>query len=526
MALMNFTTPSAQRQAPKPDRSVVQRTAHGVLYAAGGQITLALVSWFGGIFLSRLLSVKDFGIYAICSFVVLKLSALSDLGLNTKLIHDTSDPSASQKRSVFSLHLLVSLAFYGIFYAITPVLSVVLGIGRDANAFCRLLGLIILFQPLQTMPVALLSRRLRYDLLTSTEVAGGIAYQIAAVILAFRGFSFWSFGFAALLSTLVRTLMLLAYSPWRPGIAWDSAYLRYCVRFGGAFQLSGLTSAVRDNLVTFLGGPFFGPSAVGLLNWSLRLAWNCTQAYTAISTRVSFPSLSRMRSDPALFGSTLTKMLRYMTMATLLTLSIVAALLPEFIHLVFSDKWLPAVPLFYCFAIRMAAGNYTTLLDFGLKAQGYPERSLKILTLWTIWEFALALAGLKLGYQWIAISSALAIWGAVLWLYRELNSLIPVRIWSASRSSVIAAAVTFLVVHFGKAARVNSLAQFAVAGILGVLIYVCTALAVDGPEAWREVRNDLSILLGHRNTRTTETWVEAVVPPKDKCESYSIGRPG
>lgn len=519
MALLNAST---AKMLPKPERSVAQHTAHGFLYAAGGQVVLALVSWFGGIFLSRLLSVKDFGIYAICSFVVLKLSTLSDLGLNTKLIHDTNDPSVSQKKSVFTLNLMVSLAFYGLLYAATPLLSMALGIGSDANAFCRLLGLIILFQPLQTLPVALLSRRLRFDLLTSTEVAGGIAYQIAAVILAFRGFSFWSFGYAALLSTVVRTLMLLTYSPWRPGIAWDGAYLRHCVRFGGAFQLSGLTSAVRDNLVTLIGGPFFGPSAVGLLNWSLRLSWVCTQAYTAMSTRVSFPSLSRMRADPVLFGAAVSKMLRYVTLATLLTLSIVSALLPELIHLVFSDKWLPAVPLFYCFAIRMVAANYTTLLDFGLKAQGYPERSLKILTLWTVWEFGFALASLKLGYQWIAISSALAIWGAVIWLYRELNSLVPVRIWSASRSSVIAAAVTFAVLHFGKGMHVNSLAHFALAGIIGAVIYFSTVLVVDGREGWREGKKYLSILLGGRKDPAPIPLSTVGPLEEGRCESFSL----
>ena len=498
---MNQSNPLAQEAPPAAvDGSVSQRTAHGVFYAAGGQILLAVVSWFGGIFLSRLLSVKDFGIYAICSFVVLKISTLSDLGLNTKLIHDTDDPTASQQRSVFSLNVMVSLGFYGVFYALTPVLSQVLGIGSDANSFCRLLGLIILCQPLQTLPVALLSRRLRYDLLISTEVAGGIAYQIAAVILAYRGFSFWSFGYAALLSVAVRTFLLSWHSPWRPGLAWDSSYLKSSVRFGGAFQLSGLTSAVRDNLATLVGGPFFGPSAVGLLNWSLRLSWVCTQAFTAVSTRISFPSLSRMRSDAALFGRALTKMLRYANLVTLLTLSVVAALLPEMIHLVFSDKWLPAVPLFYCFAIRMVGANYTTLLDFGLKAQGHPEKSLKILTLWTAWEFGIALAGLKLGYQWIAISSALTIWGAVAWLHRELNALTPVRLWIATRSSVIAAAVTFVVLHFGKTGRVNSLAHFAVAGIAGGLIYVCTVLAVDGLDIWREIRADLPVW---RKTNTT-----------------------
>jgi O-antigen/teichoic acid export membrane protein len=210
-------------------------------------------------------------------------------------------------------------------------------------------------------------------------------------------------------------------------------------------------------------------------------------------------------------------MLRYANLVTLLTLSVVAALLPEMIHLVFSDKWLPAVPLFYCFAIRMVGANYTTLLDFGLKAQGYPERSLKILTLWTAWEFGIALAGLKLGYQWIAISSALTIWGAVAWLHRELNAFTPVRLWIATRSSVIAAAVTFVVLHFGKTGHVNSFAHFAVAGIAGGLIYGCTVLAVDGMDIWREIRADLPVW---RKTNTTEPS-DAKLMEASTCEFSS-----
>src|SRR6185295_19894554 len=59
---------------------VIHRTAKGVLYASAGQVLLFLISWGGGIFLSRLLSISDFGVYAIVSFLVLRASSLSDLG--------------------------------------------------------------------------------------------------------------------------------------------------------------------------------------------------------------------------------------------------------------------------------------------------------------------------------------------------------------------------------------------------------------------------------------------------------------
>jgi|SRR5882724_3862513 len=490
---------SGSNDFPMDYRSIVHGTARGVLYATIGQTLLLLVGLLGGVFLARLLTPQDFGIYAVISFVVLKLNALAELGLNAKLIHDNESPCLAYQRSVFTLHCLIALTVYAIVYLLAPWFVRLFQLG-DVT-FCRTVGLIILIQPFCTIPIALLSRQLRYDSLTLAELVDGIIYQAIAVTLAFLNFSYWSFGIAALLSTVGRSLFLNVSFPWCIGLALDTAYLRRCARFGGTFQLSSLTAVARDNIVTFLGAPLFGPAAVGLLNWSLRLAWICSQTYVAICARIAFPSLSLMRSDPRLFGSVLTKMLRYLNLATLLTLSVVTALAPEIVHLVYTDKWLPAIPLFYYFALRMVAGNYTTLLDLGIKAQGHPERSLRILSLWTVWEWAFALVSVAMfGYVGIAISAAVGIWFALICLYREVSRVASINLWRVSATPSLCGGVTFLSLYWGKGERIDSLPLLGLAMIAGALIYVFMGILVEGRRFWADIKADLAILLSGRKT--------------------------
>jgi len=481
------------------DGGVGQRTGRGAVYVASGQTLLRLVGIVGGVCLARLLSPRDFGIYSVTAFMILQLGALADLGLGAKLIHDVDPPSLSQKRSIFTFHCAAAVVIYGVFYWVAPLVSRLFLLGHDGVAFGRALGLVILIYPFRPIPSALLNRGLQFGPLAVAEVTGGVLFQVAAVTLAFLGFSYWSFGAAFLLSAAVRTLVVNAYCPWRPGLAWDGAYLRRCLRFGGAFQLSTLTSVVRDNLNSILGGPFFGPTAVGLLSWAYRLASYGSQTYVGICANVSFPSLSRLRSDPQVFDAALTKMLRYVNLATFLSLSVVVALASEVVHLVFTDKWTPAIPLFYYFAVRMVACNYTTMFDLGLKAQGHPERSLKIVSAWTAWEIGLAAVGaLMFGYAGIAISSAVGAWLAAAWLYRELSRHAPINFWHSTRTPALGAAVTLVILHWGKGQWIGTLPRLGLAIIAGALVYLGVCFLAEGSRFLNEIKADLGELLGRK----------------------------
>jgi O-antigen/teichoic acid export membrane protein len=478
---------------------IALRTGRGVFYAAAGQGLLFGCSLVGGVILARLLSPRDFGIYAISAFVAQKLSLVSDIGLSAKLIHDQNPPTLRQQRAVFTLNFLVALAVYSALFVLVPWIAPLFRLEAGAIRLIRALGVLILLAPVRLIPVATLSRRLRYDRLTLEEIASGITFQTVAVVLAYRQFSYWSFGFAALATVVVRVLVLYGFAGWKVGIAWDSAYLKKSAKFGGQFQITWFLTILRENLITFVGGPLFGPTAVGLLNWGLRLASICSQELVNLSSRVSFPSLSRMRSEPAFFDAALSKTLRYLNLAGICVLSVTAGLAPKIVHFVFTDKWLPALPLFYAFAVRMVALSFTTVFDLGLKAQGKPGSSVKIAFIWTPLEFALAvLAGLAWGYPGIALATIPGAWLAAALYWREMSKFAAVPFASTTATPLVCGIATFGLLRYFALGHATSLPALAGAGLLGLSLYAAMALALEGGLLWRELRGDAAMLLKRR----------------------------
>jgi PST family polysaccharide transporter len=405
------------------------------------------------------------------------------------------EPTVRQLRSVFTIQILVGTALLAIIWSASPWLAQIFRLPPHGAGLFHLVALEMVILPFGCIESALLSRRLAFGRLAWVNLVGRFVYQGTAVALALEGLSYWSFGWAGLASVVAQTALLTVFFRWRIGFGWDRVFLRECIKFGGAFQLSGLTSLARDNIITFLGGPLFGPSAVGLLSWSSRLAEVCSQDFTWVCTSVSFPSLSRLRFNPDLFGKFITRLLRYLNIATLLSLSVVAGLLPQIVHLVYGDKWLAAVPLFYWFAIRMLAANYTTVLDLGLKAEGRAGKSLFILSAWTACEWALAVPTAALmGYSGIAVSYSVGAWVAAVWLYRENIRFTRINLLRTAGSATVAAAMTFLFLLLTRK-MVETLAGLVVTAVVGVAIYVTVLALCEGPILLRELRADLRRLI-------------------------------
>ena len=62
--------------------------------------------------------------------------------------------------------------------------------------------------------------------------------------------------------------------------------------------------------------------------------------------------------------------LKYVNIFTFPIIMIFAALIPEFVAVVYTNKWSPAIPAFYAYSVRMIGSNFTTLIIGVLSALG------------------------------------------------------------------------------------------------------------------------------------------------------------
>jgi PST family polysaccharide transporter len=475
--------------------AVAQRTLTGVLSLGSAQVLTYSTSLLANVILARLLEPRDFGIYAAVSFIILQLRAFADLGIGAKLIHNHAEPTVPQQRTIFAFNCLTCALLMCAITLSAPIIARTMQLGSGGALFVRVLSSILPLYALRSVPTALLVRRLKFGQIALAECAAAVVFQGVSVIFACLGYHYWSFGIALLVSTAVRTIILMVQSPWSFGVAWDGPYLSSCLRFGTSFQLSGLTAGARDAVITVTGG-LAGPVALGMLSWAYRLASFCSQPLLSIFVTTSFPALCRVRADRHYFDRAIQKLLLYVTSGTALAVCLVAALAGDITRLIFTAKWLPAVPLLYFFIVRMLGVSITSVLDQVLLASGHPGRSLKLTVSWTVLDWVSAgVAAHFFGVQGIAASLGVTVWLLVIWYVLEARTLADLALARVMRPVAWAAFMTVAAVLFLRHFLTASLPVLAALLAAGVICYTITWYLAAGPELRRGLRTDSLRLL-------------------------------
>ena len=408
--------------SPATAREVGTKTMQGASLMVLRTLVLYPIGLFGEISLARLLAPSDFGIYAIAGFITVTLANVMEVGLAAALIQRQKEASNEEYQTLFSLQLLGISTLVLLVFLTAPWLFPLLNF--DISIRWTLLALLLCpwISSFGTISAVKLERELRYAVFAKIDVMRGITYVSLAVGLAYWGAKSWSFVIAMICSTLVKTWVAFREAPWPVGFRLRLSCMGQTLRFGAIFQISTLTSLFRDHIGVVLGGPLFGPQSVGYLNWAKNTTFYASQIFTQVVSRVAFPSIARVQQDSEAVRQMTQAIFKYVNLFTFPVLLIFASLIPEFVSVVFTDKWRPAIPAFYFYSVRMIGSNITTLYINVLYALGRLRTSLRILIWWTLLDWILSLVLCPFfGFTGIAMAYALSIVPVSVWLLRELN---------------------------------------------------------------------------------------------------------
>lgn len=411
-------------------KDVEAKTMQGASLMVLRTLVLYPVGFVGEVVLARRLAPEDFGVYALASFVTVTLAAVLEVGLAASLIQRPDEPRDEEYQTLFTLQISAITALVVLIFLISPWLFPWLGL--DPRIRWTMLALLLCpwISSFGTMSCVKLERQLRYVIFARMDVLRGLTYMGSAVALAFAGARAWSFVIAIVLSTIVKTCVAYRQAPWPVRFRLNLAGMGQALRFGFMFQLSTLTSLFRDHIGVVLGGPLFGVQSVGYLNWAKNTTYYTSQIFTQVVSRVAFPSISRVQHDPAAVRQMAQTLLKYVNLFTFPIIALFAALIPEFVTVFYTDKWLPALPAFYFYSVRMFGSNITTLYVSVLNAVGQVRKTLQILIWWTVADWVLALSLCPaFGFTGIAMAYGLSVIPICIWLVVELNRVVRLDLW-------------------------------------------------------------------------------------------------
>jgi PST family polysaccharide transporter len=349
---------------------VHRRARRGIRLLIGRQAMLHVLAITGGIFVARMLGPGPIGAFGIALFVVTLLGLAADLGMRTALIQQATPPTERQLRTCFTLQQSFSTFLVAGVYVAAPAIATVY---RDAPpelaSLFRLLAFDLYFRSWRTMSEVRLERELRYGELALADLAASSAFHAVAVGLVLAGWGAQSLVWATLAGSLVRSIFLHHAARWPLRLGVERAAVRLFLRAGLPLQMNEVVARVPAWITPTLVGALIGPHAVGLLTWAVIVGHKPLEMLQNV-VRVSLTHFARLQHDPAEVERIL---VRY-GVGSLLTCGLWFAMLAvaghDLVALVYTERWLPAMPALLIFAASAMPGSLRWLAAAALIATG------------------------------------------------------------------------------------------------------------------------------------------------------------
>lgn len=433
--------------AQEEQRRLKRRAAIGVVFQILRTVAQQLIVLGGMVVLARLLSPGDFGVYAIVQFALSFFQFFADAGVGASLIQQQREPSDDEVASVFGIQTLLSAGLVAVACVLATYLHVLWpGLPESAPWLLRALSISLLFSSLQVPPHVFMMRKLQFGKLAIIDTAQSTAFYLVAIALAFWKPGVWVLVAALLAQSFVSVALSYALHWWRPRFGLDWKLLAPMVRYGVQFQLKAVWGFVNGAIIPVWGGARLGARSVGLIEFGMNTAWFPVKLVEILS-RVSFPLLARLKGDAHVAARVMERGLQVCALGTYACVAIFFGLGPQIIHVIYGDKWLPALDALWVYSAAIGVGFASPLLAAGFDARGEPQHFARLMFVWVLLDWTLTpigthfggLLGFVLGHALhIVIGNVMAFW-----LVRKLTP--EVRIWRAVRWPLVAGAITFVV---------------------------------------------------------------------------------
>ena len=429
-------------------KDLKQRTIRGGLARVLSQAATLVLRAGSLMIMAHILDPDDFGLVGMVTAMIGIFSIFRDFGLSAAAIQRTSITD-EQSSTLFWINLLAGAILSLIALAMGPFVAEFYH-EKQLTAVTAVLATAFLFNAAGVQHGALLERQMRFVALSVIDIASLFVGAAIGVIMALRGFGYWSLVVTSTVTPLVYSICVWVASGWVPGRPRRNTGIRSMMRFGGTLTLYGLVTYVSRNLDKVLLGRFWGVEALGIYGRAYQLVNIPTDNLTSSAGGVVFAALSRLQGEPDRLRSYFLK-----GYTLLLSLTVPIALMcgifgGDIIHVFLGHKWMSAVPVFRLLAPMTLGVGILTPVGGLLASCGLVDRILKIALI----NAPLLIGGYSIGLHWgpegvalaFSVVMILSVIPLIAWAVRGT----PVSIWDLLRaigrplaSGVVAAGIAF-----------------------------------------------------------------------------------
>jgi len=376
------------------------------VWAMASQYVTFTIQFATSVVISRyFLRPDEVGLFSIALAAALLVAVLQDFGL-TRYIAGLPVVTAQDAHRCSSVAVLFSLVVSAIiallawpmaqFYAMPALVPLLVIIGAS-----------YLFVPLAVVPMALMSRAMRFQGHFAVNVGGAVGHAVVALVLAWLGFSTFALAWATLASALCRGLIAQAMQRTRIFPLRIDSVLPI-LAFGSKTSALYMTGALGTRTPDMVVGKLVNLTAVGLFSRATSLAEQFRTLIAGAIGGVFYPAFARIRDRGEPLGPPYLRVCAGYSAVVWPGMAGLALAAEPLVRLLYGPTWIGTAPLLTVIALNSALMISLPLVTELPILTGRLNRLLALNMVETIASIGLLVAGSLWGGAWGAALSRLA----------------------------------------------------------------------------------------------------------------------
>lgn len=290
---------------------------------------------------ARILTPADFGLVNMAMVAVGFATVLFDFGLETALIQNQRAERAHYD-TAWSLRLLETLAIGLIIIIGAPLIGDLYDDARVSNILI-IVGIFIIVGGLQNIGVVDLRKTLNFrgDFIFNI-VPKFVSFLVGVLsVIVFQ--NYWGLVIAICVHHVAQVALSYVVVDYRP--RWSLSRYKELFGFSGWFLLQGLARFFTNQMDRFVIGVLGGPRQVGLYSVAREVGELPVSELAMPMSRALTPTLAKLNETPDRLRAAIEKALGGVILLAVPLAIGFALVAPEFIQILFGEKWLEAVPI-------------------------------------------------------------------------------------------------------------------------------------------------------------------------------------
>lgn len=307
-------------------------------------IGLIVVNFGSLLILARMLNPTDYGIYGILMVFISMSELVSDCGIGGYMIHKQNITEIYYD-TLFVFNMSISIILYLVLYSTAPYIA---KFYNNVNLILaiRILSVVIIVQAFSITQKTKLLKKLDFRAITLISLTASIIGFAIALILAYKGFSYWALIWQNISTCTITTIFYVIVNRTIPRFHFNLKIFKEQFSFGVHLFISSLLLTITSNISNNVIAKVFNVKTTGFYVQANRMQNYPISIVSMIIDRTFFPILSRQNNDINLMKRNVCKIRRLLYAYLMPFFTILLCFANEIIYLVLGERWIGCSQMF------------------------------------------------------------------------------------------------------------------------------------------------------------------------------------